>query len=145
MLLVFSLSVSCSKDDDNTSTPTSDKIPFNGSYEWVFDIPSHGSQKSINTFYPDYIQYTIEGSAYSNQYAQTLYWYYASDKKLITIGKGGNPDKTGKYFVLFFKDITNTSLSIYKRECSNLEEAKNFPLPAVNATTDHGWNVYNKK
>lgn len=138
----FTLIASCSKKDD---TPKVDKIPYSGTYEWAFEIPGWGTQKSIHVFYPDSVQYKMEGTVYVNQYTQTLEKYFPDENRLVTIGSGGTPDKTGKYFVMFFKEASDTSVTIYKKECSDLEEAQTFPVPDANATTDHGWNEYIKK
>lgn len=143
LCLVIS-TVACSKETVETEPQI--KIPFSGKYIWSFSIPLMGTQKSTHVFYADSVFYKMEGQVYNTSYMQLLHSYDTTQHKLISIGRGGSIPKNGVYFVMFFKDITDTSVSIYKHECSNGEsEALNFQRPADNATADYGWNVYYKE
>ncbi len=145
-LLSFTLLFfSCTKEEIIEEEKNTHKIPFSGVYSWKFTIPGIGSQTSTHTFYPDSILYKMEGFVYNTSYTQVLHSYEPDSLKLITIGKGGSISKSNVYFVMFFKDVTDTSVTIYKHECVNGEtEAENFKRPADNATADYGWNVYIK-
>lgn len=150
ILALFSAFQSCSRNDDNVSvSPESqDKIPFIGAYSWSFEIPNMGTQKSTHIFDKDKIHYKMTGDVYNIQYVQLFQHYNPNEKRLITIGEGNAKD--GVYFVMFFKDITENSMKIYKHECKKKgeegrKEAENFPYPADDATADHGWNIYVKE
>lgn len=129
-----------------TTNPVSTAYPLSGHYKWVFDIPGVGQQESHLVFYKDSIGYVMIGDAYSTNYKmiQESYKETETEKRWIGVGKGGSINKDGKYFVLFFKNISASTVEIYKHECENKEEAYSFPLPDDQATADHGWNVYNK-
>lgn len=78
---------------------------------------------------------------YSTHYTMLPQSYKDSEaeKRWIGIGKGGSISKDGVYFVVFFKEITDSSVVIYKHECANgKEEAEAFAYPAHDATADHG-------
>ncbi len=149
------LFISCKKDDlqpedtkNETPQPAKAKVPVSGHYLWEFEIPGIGNQESHLTFYTDSVQYIMTGPAYNTNYMmiQESYSEANDQKRWIGIGKGGSISKDGVYFVMFFKDITDNSVTIYKHECDGgREEAESFPYPDPDATADHGWNVYYKK
>lgn len=123
-------------------------LPLSGSYLWKFEIPGVGQQESQLVFYPDSVQYLMQGPALTTNYMMTKdsYTENNSEKRWIGIGKGGSIPKDGVWFVMFFKDITDSSVTIYKRECAKgKEEAESLAYPDANTTADRGWNVYYKK
>ncbi len=132
-------------DDDKGTIPVA-VLPLNGTYAWNFNIPGLGDQVSKMTFFNDSIVYDMAGPAYTTNYTMIKESYTATNDQMrwIGVGKGGSINKDGVYFVLFFKDISDNAVSIYKRECENKAEAESFAYPAADATADHGWNVYNK-
>jgi hypothetical protein len=124
---------------DNAGT----KIPFKGLYTWAFDIPGMGKQLSAHTFYADSIRYEMTGNAYTNSYTQQLIAYDATEQRCVTRAGGGGKD--GVYFVLFFKDITPVTITIYKKQCDTKEEAMTLPVPDAATKANHGWNIYHRK
>lgn len=139
------LLVSWSTEKKSLPPSEGNKIPFTGTYVWHFEIPDKGVQTSSYTFYPYSIQYQMEGPAFNTAYTQVLVSYDPASNRCITTGRGGTKPKDSIYFVMFFKDITDSSVTIYKHECGNgRAEAEEFEFPPANATADHGWNVYKK-
>lgn len=134
---------SCSKDEKQPISEVKTQLPFSGKYVWKFTIPNMGEQVSEHTFFADSIQYSMVGNAYTNAYTQVLVSYNAEEKRCITQGKGGGKDSV--YFLMFFKDVTASAITIYKKECKNREEAETLAVPNDNTSADHGWNVYYKK
>lgn len=120
------------------------ELPFSGSYTWNFTIPNYGSQTSVHTFDKNIIRYKMMGDAYNVTYEMTVIRYDKTVGKCITEVKDGSTKK-GKFFVLFFKDITDKTMFIYKAELSTLAEADSFERPADNDTRHHGWNKYEKQ
>lgn len=114
-----------------------DSFPYTGTYHWKFPLMG-GVQHSIHTLYTDSIQYTMTGSVYETSYTMKKLSYDDKDRKWI------GQDEHGVSYVLFFRSKTDSSLTIYKHKCkkNGIAEAINFPLPAADATTDHGWNIY---
>ncbi|MEL6674944.1 MAG: hypothetical protein AAFR61_22240 [Bacteroidota bacterium] len=114
-----------------------DEFTLQGPYHWDFQLMG-GTQNSLHTLYADSIAYTMKGAVYSTQYTMEKLSFDQVENKWI--GRDGE----GNVYVLFFKDQTDQSVSIYKHKCKNngIEEALAFKLPDENATDDHGWNVY---
>lgn len=123
-----------------------DTIPFTGEYLFEFDVPNHGTQVFTYVFTPKTIVTKMTGSAFTTEYSQDIVSYDPTEQRCISKGSGGSKPKDGVYFVMFFKDITDSTLAIYKHECkeNGLEEAKTFPFPSADVTKDHGWNVFRK-
>lgn len=147
LLLLCSMAIlSCTKKETKTEPPAK-RLPISGHYVWEFEIPGVAVQESHLVFYPDSIGYVMSGAAYNTNYVmeQVSYKETDSEKRWIGVGKGGSISKDGVYFVLFLKDITDSTVTIYKHECSDGKaEAESFAYPDAAATADHGWNVYNK-
>ena len=134
-----------SAPSENTDAPPrttplpNDPFPLLGTYTWTFQLPGYGTQVSTNIFSADSVEYDMAGEAYSVHYRLYKEIYNAEEGRWI--GKTGNDI----YYVMFFKDQSDTSVTIYKRKCANREEAYAFPVPAPDTEEDHGWNVYLKQ
>ncbi|MEM9363994.1 MAG: hypothetical protein AAGA43_15240 [Bacteroidota bacterium] len=138
ILLVTSCAHKNSKAETNKYAAQfkEDNFTYSGEYVWAFNLM--GEQVSTHKFYPDSIAYTMDGKVYSTDYTMKKLSYEKEKDKWI--GEDGN----GIIYVLFFKEKTDSTLTIYKHKCktNGLEEALNFDIPAADATDDHGWNVY---
>ncbi len=148
VLILIILFISCSNQDmentkNNIKNPkdienidTGD-LPTSGSYSWSFKIVL-SEQKSTHTFFSDRIDYKMEGGIYSTKYSMKKI-SYEKDK-----GKWIGKDEKGNVYVMFFKDKTENSVTIYKHKCKKggLKEAEDFEKPSADTTDDHGWNVY---
>ncbi|MEM9675423.1 MAG: hypothetical protein AAF992_22720 [Bacteroidota bacterium] len=115
----------------------SDPFSLTGDYHWTFQLMG-GTQNSVHTFYPDSITYSMDGRVYATDYTMRKLSYDQSINKWI------GEDEDSIVYVLFFRDLTDTTLTLYKHKCSTsgLAEAVEFELPPPDATEDHGWNVY---
>lgn len=148
LLLCSLVMVACKKENPKEMPGNSIVTPMSGHYVWNFEIPGVGNQESHLVFYTDSIGYVMAGPAYSTNYMMNALRYTETgeERRWIGLGKGGSISKDGVHFVLFFKDITDSTVTIYKRECKEGQnEAENFAYPQPDATSDHGWNVYHKK
>ncbi|MBX2952058.1 MAG: hypothetical protein KF870_06105 [Leadbetterella sp.] len=115
--------------------------PVKGKYRWDFEIPGSGVQTSVHDFSDTHILYTMKGSAYTVEYRMDIVKH---EKNRYTLkGAEGSP-KSGRYFVIFLKDITPDAITMYKKEFATLEEALAFPEPDSGNTESHGWNVYSR-
>lgn len=117
-----------------------DSFELKGTYYWNFKLMGT-LQESINTFYADSIVYEMKGKIYSTKYTMQKLSYDHTEKRWI----GEAPDKT--VYVLFFKEVTDSTMVIYKHKCKDkgIQEALNFPYPKPDATEDHGWNMYHSQ
>lgn len=149
--LLLLILCSCKKEEKEqlqpiVKTPEA-TVPLSGHYVWKFTIPDVGDQESHLVFYMDSVGYVMTGPAYSTIYTmiQESYTEENNEKRWIGIGRGGSIPKDDKYFVMFFKEITDSTVLIYKHECNEGKtEAETFPYPSDDATADHGWNLYRK-
>lgn len=114
-----------------------DIVQLKGTYIWDFDLMG-GKQVSKHIFYPDSITYSMKGKVYSTDYTMRKLSF---DKQL---NKWIGEDQNKVVYVLFFKDKTDSTISIYKHKCkkNGLQEALDFSTPDAKSTEDHGWNIY---
>lgn len=116
-----------------------DAFELKGTYYWNFKLMGT-LQESINTFYADSIVYEMKGKVYSTKYAMQKLSYDQNEKRWI------GEDNEKIVYVMFFKNITDSAMLIYKHKCKTegLQEALDFAYPKPDATQDHGWNLYHK-
>lgn len=117
-----------------------DSLDLKGVYFWNFKLLGM-TQESINTFYADSIVYEMKGLVYSTRYTIQKVSYNNLEKKWI--GKDGK----NIFYVMYFKDKTDSTVIIYKHKCKKggMEEAVGFPRPKSDTRADHGWNLYRQK
>ena len=139
--MLFLMSCSYRNSEQETSKYADrfshDEVSLSGAYYWSFQLMG-GKQLSTHTFYADSIVYSMEGKVYSTDYTMRKLSYEAATGKWI------GEDADNVVYVLFFRDKTDSTVTIYKRKCdeAGLREAINFGVPAHDATDDHGWNLY---
>ncbi len=122
-----------------TAQLKNDSLTLTGTYRWTFYLGPI-EQVSTHIFADSVIGYQMRGKVHSTDYRMAQVAYDDSDKKWI----GKTPE--GLFYVLFFKDITPNTVTIYKHKCKKgLSEAVAFKRPPADATADHGWNVYTRQ
>lgn len=113
-----------------------DPFPLRETYQWRFFL-GPVEQISTHMFFPSYIDYRMRGKVHSTDYRMNQLSYDAEQKKWI------GETKDGLVYVMFFQEIDQHNISIYKRKCkTGLSEAIAFQRPPADATADHGWNTY---
>lgn len=143
ILISLTLVVSCTyrntTEDNNKYKEqlSNDAFPFRKTYSWAFKLMGV-NQKSIHSFYSDSIVYEMKGKIHSTLYTMYKLSYNSEENKWI----GQTSDSI--VYVLFFKDVKDKSLTLYKRKCKTegLKEALETKMPSPDTTEDHGWNVY---
>lgn len=138
-LLFNSCSYKNSMEDNKKyeSEFSKDDFQLKGTYVWDFKLMGV-DQKSIHSFYTDSIIYEMKGKIHRTKYPMYKLSYNSKENKWI----GQTPDSI--VYVMFFKEINDNSMTIYKRKCTEegLKEALEFEFPEDTATEDHGWNTY---
>ncbi len=121
-------------------TQTITGIPVIGKFKWEFEISGSGTQASVHEFFPGHIHYCMTGPAHTTAYTQNLVAFDPAEQRCITKKQG--EDTSGTYYLMFFKDMKENEVTIYKRKCASREEAEKFPFPPAGTREDHGWNTY---
>ncbi|PIE50287.1 MAG: hypothetical protein CSA38_03555 [Flavobacteriales bacterium] len=127
------------KKADDTDFGTGE-IFFAG--KWARDFDAGGQQQTAEYYiYQDSIKYNLFGAVIDLNYVIEKDTFLMEKKQFV----GHSYDGT-KYFSLFFKNITDDSLTIYKKiDFQNLEEAMEMEIPAPDDTENHGWNTFYKQ
>ncbi len=135
------IGVSCTKDNEkDQDNLKKDAFEYRGKYVWEFEVMGK-NQVSTHIFFADKIEYKMEGKVHSANYTMKKKSY---DKKM---NKWIGEDESGNVYVLFFKDKTEKTVTIYKHKCreGGLKEAIDFKTPPAKTEDDYGWNEYTKK
>lgn len=135
--LVF---VSCNNDDDTPTEQNSrDEITFTGTWERQFE-PVPGSTHTADYFiYQDSIRYTLTGNLGNADYVMKRDTFLMENNRFV-----GHTDEN-QYYLIFVKNLTDDSLTLYKQEVENIEEGLSIGVPADDTTENHGWNSYQKQ
>ena len=135
LIALFIGFASCDNDDD---TPKEDSITFKGSFSREFDVQGT-TQTATYTITQDKINYDLAGGFAQTNYDTEKKYYSNNDKRWV-----GYRNSNSTYYVIFFKDVSDTKITLYKKEVASLEAGKTEPIPAADDTENHGWNVYQK-
>lgn len=135
---------SCVKKDKITSISTepinsnSIDIPFSGDWEREFETGPGIKHKANYHVYKDSIRYKLAGIFVNRDYVMLRDTFLNKENKFI----GHTSDN--QYYVLFAKDVSENTVTIYKQEIKNVEEGLKITQPADNTTESHGWNTFQK-
>ena len=137
LIALFIGFTSCDKNDD-APIKGSDAIAFEGSFSREFDV--QGSiQRATYSITQNKINYDLAGGFAEANYDTKKEYYAADDKRWI-----GYRASNSSYSVIFFKNVSDTEITLYKKEVASLEEGKTEAVPATDDTDNHGWNTYKK-
>ncbi|MEE9361007.1 MAG: hypothetical protein V3U92_00245 [Cellulophaga sp.] len=128
---------SCAKDD--SSPDLEEQISFTGVWKRQFEAGLGNLHDVSYKIYQDSIRYKISGSIGNADYVILKKEFTARNDRFI----GFNPDNKFHY-VLFFKEISDKNITIYKKEVFSFEKAQLVKFPASDNTENHGWNTFGK-
>ena len=136
LIALFIGFTSCSSDD--SPIPGNDTIAFEGSFSREFDVQG-ATQRATYSITQDKINYDLAGGFAQTQYDTAKQYYSSGDNRWI-----GYRESNTTYYVIFFKNVSETEITLYKKEVASLEAGKTTPVPAADNTENYGWNVYKK-
>lgn len=136
LIALFIGFTSCDKDDDPILG--NDTIAFEGSFSRQFDVQGT-TQRATYSITQDNINYDLAGGFAQTNYDTAKEYFSSDDNRWI-----GYRESNNTYYVLFFKNVSDTEITLYKKEVASLEEGKIEPVPAADDTENHGWNTYQK-
>ena len=127
LLTFFAGAVSCTQDEDG-AVPGLDSFDIEGSFGREFAV---GGTTQIATymFGQEAITYDLAGGFAQSNY-DIVKEYYASDEQRWI----GYRESNSAYYVIFFNNVSDTEISLYKKQVSTLEEGINEPVPAADNT-----------
>lgn len=126
---------SCDSDD---SSPGNDTINFEGSFSRNFDVQGI-TQRATYKIEQGILNYDLSGGFAQTNYDTKKVYYSQNDNRWI-----GFRESNSTYHVIFFKNISETEITLYKKEVGSLDAGKSEPIPAADDTENHGWNTYQK-
>lgn len=135
LLITFS---SCKKEEIPIIDPVLDIPEFVGNWQREYKIigATFVASYKIDT---NKIEYSNVGNGPGNaEYTIQFDSYDETDKRWI----GHTEDN--KYYLIFFKDITAESITLYKEKVNDPNEAMNTPVPSDDNSQNYGWNTYTK-
>ncbi|MCV6628863.1 MAG: HmuY family protein [Flavobacteriaceae bacterium] len=136
LIALFIGFTSCDSDDDPVTG--GDILSFEGTFSREFSV-GNSPQRATYTIAQDKISYALDGGFASTTYDIKKEYFSKSDNRWV-----GFRESNDTYYVLFFKDISETEFSLYKKKVASLEAGKTEPVPAADNTENYGWNVYKK-
>lgn len=144
-LLLLILLGSCKKDETKTTetipttNPPSDSISFKGKWGRRFYAGPANPHDVTYQIYEDSIRYTLTGNIGQANYKMVRDTFITTNNRWI------GHTNAGTYYLIFVKNITPDSITIFKRESPNIQEALNAAVPPPTTTMNHGWNIFKKK
>lgn len=134
LLTVLSLFIgltSCTKED-----ATTEAILEEGTFSRTFEVQEI-LQRASYTITQDKISYALSGGFAETSYDIVKEYYSEDEQRWV-----GYRESNNAYYVLFFKDYSDTAITIYKMQVTSLEEGKSAAIPAADDTENYGWNLY---
>ncbi len=137
IITLLALFISFSSCTDNGDDPLgNDTISFEGSFSRNFEVEST-TQRATYTITQDNIIYALEGGFAQTSYTIVKEYYSSSDNRWI-----GYRASNETYYVIFFKNTSDTEITLYKKEVASVSAGMSEPIPATNDTENYGWNSY---
>tara|TARA_B100000809_G_scaffold262125_1_gene312401 strand:+ start:200 stop:649 length:450 start_codon:yes stop_codon:yes gene_type:complete len=141
-LLGFIILTGCKKDDTIEPTPSSPQlkteIPYAGIWERQFEA-GIGNLHTVNYYiYQDSTRYVLTGAIGNANYLMQRDTFLLDDNRFI------GHTNSGQYYLMFVKNVSNDSITLYKQEINDLEEGMSINMPNDTTTQNHGWSTYHK-
>ena len=113
-------------------------MPFEGNWERTFQLGVDSLQYVYYNIYSDSIEYIMEGPLPLN-YMMAVDTFISEDNRIVTTLKD-------VHYVMFIKNFSSDSLSLFKQQMDSRDEALARPFPA-DTVSGHfsSWYTYYKK
>jgi hypothetical protein len=131
---------SCKKDEIQSPSPIPKaSIPFTGIWERSFNAGPGNPHIATYSIYQDSIRYVLDGSIGQANYVLQRDTFILNENRFI-----GHTD-ANLYYLIFVKNITSDSLSLYKQLVTSVNNGMHMNIPSDTTTQNHGWSTYYKK
>ncbi len=138
VLAMVSLAVVSCSDSDNNPIDGEDTMAFEGAFSREFEVQG-AKQRATYTVAQRKITYDLSGGFAATNYELTQQYYASDDNRWIGVN-----EENGTFYVIFFKNVEDNQITLYKQEVASLEEGKRIETPASDNTDNYGWNTYTK-
>lgn len=137
------LSTGCKKDNEEIAplpnTTAKSIIPFTGIWDRKFEAGPGNLHTAMYSIYQDSIRYTLTGSIGNANYVLERDTFIPQYNRFI------GHTNSNEYYIMFTKNISNDSITIYKQKVDDFEEGLSIGIPSDTTTQNHGWNTFKKK
>ena len=138
----FFFFISCKKEEkviEPKVTTTKAEIPFTGNWSRQFQAGPGNLQTAKYLIYQDSIRYILTGAIGQSNYVLMRDKFILEDNRFI-----GHNINTNSYYLIFVKNVTNDSISLYKQIITTVSEGLNVSVPSDTTTQNYGWNTFKK-
>lgn len=112
-------------------------IPFRGTWSRTFKAGEHEHQATYE-IENEHIRYTLTG-------LHTADYEIVRDEFIARENRFVGHDAIGNYYVIFVRDVSDDSLTLYKKKSIDIDSALAEPVPPIDDAQNHGWNAYIRK
>lgn len=138
-LIAIGFIISCKKEEIIIDNPSKDIPNFVGTWSRTYPILGNNfvATYSIDT---SKIIYSNQGDGPGNsEYSITFDSFKESDNRWI-----GHTTEN-QYYLIFFKDISESNITIYKQKVNNPNDAQTIEIPSEDNQENYGWNTYDRQ
>lgn len=140
LIPIFLFFLSCDKEEEIIVIEEEKvSIPFEGIWTRQFEAGPGNLHDVKYSIYQDSIRYLLSGPIGNANYLMHRDTFLLEDNRYI----GHTPES--KYYLIFVKNISSDSITIYKQTLESIEEGLTTEIPPANTTANHGWNTFKKQ
>lgn len=132
-IIIFTL-ISCKKEI-NITKPDKNFVTFIGTWSRDFDVLGN-LQTAKYTIKLEQIDYKLTG-LHTAEYSLKKDSYNEEDGRWI-----GHNIENNQYYVLFFKNVEQEEITIYKQKINDPNNALDLAIPPDDTEKNYGWNKY---
>lgn len=122
-----------------TAFKKNEEPKLNGHWARQFEVGAKQLHTAEYFIYQDSIRYTLNGPIGKANYL------IKRDTFLLETNQFIGHTEENQYYLLFLKNITKDSISIYMQKTNNVVDALQITIPNDTITQNHGWNTFHKK
>jgi hypothetical protein len=126
------LIIACKKEELENIVITPGEIPFTGKWTRTFEASPGGMHTESYAVYQDSLSYQIASSFVNSNYVIIKDTFLLTDNRFI----GHTPENT--LYILFVKEETDSTISVYKQEVASVAERITVEFPVANTTANYG-------
>lgn len=130
------LITACQKEELDENVVIPDEIPFTGEWSRSFEAGPGNTHNASYKIYNDSIRYTIAGTFVNSDYVMLRDTFLLENNRFI------GHTESNVYYLIFVKDVSSSSITVYKQEVASVEEGMSIEVPAANTNENYGWTTF---